>query len=391
NIQLLNKTGDLLWDNDGKTIGDYVRDVEITPGGKYVVAGSSNNFVFLFENGEELWKRDLGSSVRGVGISSQGDYIVAGTSRGVVSSFNRNGDLVWQYTSKKFISDVAIRDQGVVVATRYVDYISDGDIAWNYFPEYGAVDDVGVSLDGELIAAASEKGAYILNKKGQELFAYSSEDIQGGIAISNNGKIAVGEGNKVTRLMFPDIEPPELSVTNPLNGSRVSGVVSITASTNEPLESIRVLIDGNFACGSLPCNWDTRVFTVGEHSIVLIAEDEKGNEAEEEINVFIGEGSNLEFVEKVEEVIDDVKEELISEGETFSESELTSESESELASEDSTRISLPSVRRPRLNIDVSRWTIGAFLLVPAVVFLSRRGNRKKPYRWKTKRKWSILR
>ncbi|MFQ5815173.1 MAG: WD40 repeat domain-containing protein [Candidatus Hydrothermarchaeaceae archaeon] len=369
NIYLFNKTGGWLWGDEGRMIGDYVRDVDISARGDFVAAGSSNNFLYLFDKYGELWTKKLGSSVWGVGVSPSGEYIAAGTSRGMVYLFRRNGELVWQYNHGRFISDVAIWDQSVVVASRFVHSISAGGVNWSFYPQFEATG-VGVSLDGGFIAVSSGGSAHILNDGGKVLFKYSSGDILGGAAVSDGGKVAVGVEGEIRLLALPDTTPPELKITNPVNGSSISGVVPITVSTNEPLKFLQVLIDDNYACGALPCNWDTSASTPGEHTIALIAEDESGNREEDRVKVFIDGNGEFGLVEKTGEILGSVKEELVSEAQTGP---------------------LPKVEGLRPIEIETRWIIGAFLFVPAAAYLYHRRNKKGyRYRWKPKRRrWPL--
>ena len=60
--------------------GWSVDSVSITPNGKYVVAGSWDNHVYLLnKRGEVLWKYKTGSSVDSVSITPNGKYVVAGS------------------------------------------------------------------------------------------------------------------------------------------------------------------------------------------------------------------------------------------------------------------------------------------------------------------------
>ena len=80
-----------------------------------------------------------------------------------------------------------------------------------------------------------------------------------------------------------DITSPNVTITNPLNGSAVSGVISVSVSATDNLEvvSVSLFIDGN-AVGSLttsPYNfvWNTDNATIGTHAISATAKDAKSN------------------------------------------------------------------------------------------------------------------
>ena len=81
----------------------------------------------------------------------------------------------------------------------------------------------------------------------------------------------------------PDTTPPSVSITNPVNGSTVTGTVSITAnaSDNVSVDHLDYIIDGVVVSsetdGFNSYNWYTGNFSNGSHTIAVRAVDPSGN------------------------------------------------------------------------------------------------------------------
>lgn len=91
----------------------------------------------------------------------------------------------------------------------------------------------------------------------------------------------------------PDTSPPVLGISNPKNGSVVSGTLSVQVSATDDSGSAGIsqtlLIDGvkvaSASGGSLSYSWNTRKLTAGAHTIQAIARDAAGNSATATISV----------------------------------------------------------------------------------------------------------
>ena len=85
----------------------------------------------------------------------------------------------------------------------------------------------------------------------------------------------------------PDDVPPSASVTAPVDGASVSGVVTVTASAsdNQSVAGVRLLVDGQpngleDTAAPFQFSWDTRLITNGAHVLSVSARDGAGNVAE---------------------------------------------------------------------------------------------------------------
>lgn len=94
---------------------------------------------------------------------------------------------------------------------------------------------------------------------------------------------------------LPDTTPPTLAITNPANGTNVSGtaIIRASASDNSGAAGItqKLYIDGALKVtatgGALTYNWNTRKTPLGGHTIVVTATDASGNATTAQVQVQI--------------------------------------------------------------------------------------------------------
>ncbi|MEE8168616.1 MAG: WD40 repeat domain-containing protein [Candidatus Hydrothermarchaeales archaeon] len=379
-VHLFNKTGGRLWD-EGRLIGDYVRGIAISARGERIAAGSANRMVYLFNNsGHKKWRYNTDSAVQGVGISSNGEYVAAGTSIGNIYLI-KDGELVWQGSIGRFVTDMALSGQKALIGSRFVIAMADGDAAWKYYPNYEVLG-IGVSWAEGKVAVGTEDGTvYVLDKDGKDIWKYKADASVADAAISDDEKIAIGFGRKVLLISPPDQTPPEVRISSPENNSKISGVVSINATINEELDILQVLIDNNFACASLPCNWDTSASPTGKHIITVRGVDKSENVGEESVVVTVARVklpsveevqkkieniTETPFVEELQEKIANITEKVnISIGENYSE------------------VLLPVIKKKRrIEFEYSLlWVLAAVLIVGIYLKIKTR-KKGKGYRWK---------
>ena len=116
---------------------------------------------------------------------------------------------------------------------------------------------------------------------------------------ANNSSVSAGV--TVTIDNVPDVADntaPVLKLTNPADGSTVTGTVSIyaTASDDVYVTQLSIYIDNSLKCssvdtGTLTCKWNTRK-SIGGHSIRAVAKDAAGHNSETTISVTVASSSN---------------------------------------------------------------------------------------------------
>jgi WD40 repeat protein len=99
--------------------GDGIYSVAISADGQYVVTGSYDHKIYLFQKSSNttLWTYSTGSDVESVAISADGQYIVAGTDGYYIYFFQRTSNTtLWSYSIAGTGSVVAISSNGQYVA-----------------------------------------------------------------------------------------------------------------------------------------------------------------------------------------------------------------------------------------------------------------------------------
>ena len=206
-VYFLDKNGNILWKY--KT-GWIVPSVAITCDGKYAVAGSWDGYVYFFDkNGNLLWKYKTGLMVGPVSITPDGSYIAAGSledtnnngypdseDKDYVYFFDKNGNLLWKYEIGDWSCSVSITPDAnyIVVGSRdgYVYFFDkNGKLLWEY-KTGGAIISVAISSDGEYVAAGSlDDYVYFFDKNENLLWKYKTGADVNSVAISADGKYVV--------------------------------------------------------------------------------------------------------------------------------------------------------------------------------------------------------
>ena len=195
-VYLFNRDGTLLW---SYLTGDTVRDVAISFDGKYMAAGSYDKYVYFFNtDGTLLWKYPAMEAVRDVSISAGGEFVVVGSNDNHVYFFNRKGDLLWKYQTGGYVLTVALSMRGEYIAIGSNDkkiyfFNKFGDMLW-YHETGSALRDVEMTTKGKYIAAGSyDNHLYYLDRAGRLLWKRKRESPVVKVALSPSGEhIATG-------------------------------------------------------------------------------------------------------------------------------------------------------------------------------------------------------
>ncbi len=111
-------------------------------------------------------------------------------------------------------------------------------------------------------------------------------DASGNVGTSNSVSVTVAN-NTVTVI---DSTPPVVTISNPKNGSTVSGTVAVSvgSSDNVKVAGVSLYINGNLVASgssSLSYGWNTRKAPRGANSIQAVARDSSGNSTTSMIQV----------------------------------------------------------------------------------------------------------
>jgi thermitase len=113
-------------------------------------------------------------------------------------------------------------------------------------------------------------------------------DAAGNSATSQPVTVSVTSGAPPSN---PDTTAPVVTITSPLNGSRVSGMVniSVSATDNVAVASVTLSIDGAIVASSsgssISYRWNTKKVASGTHALSAVARDTSGNQATKTISV----------------------------------------------------------------------------------------------------------
>ena len=111
---------------------------------------------------------------------------------------------------------------------------------------------------------------------------------------AGNARSSATVSVNVANNVIADTSAPVVKISNPLDGSKVSGNVSIkvAASDNGGSTGIsqQLLINGKMVAtssgGSLSYNWNTRKIGAGSYTIQAVAADAAGNKSTSSVQVF---------------------------------------------------------------------------------------------------------
>ncbi len=109
----------------------WVRSVDVSSNGKYLVAGSGDHNLYLIDRDkdEPLWKFEAEERVGSVSVSQDGNYIAAGSKDKNVYLFSKESKIpLWNYKTDSWVASVAISADGayMVAGTGAAQYMSEG-------------------------------------------------------------------------------------------------------------------------------------------------------------------------------------------------------------------------------------------------------------------------
>jgi outer membrane protein assembly factor BamB len=182
------------------TTGDAVVSVAISADGEYIVAGSTDHKIYLFnkDNNTPLWSHETGNEVYSVSISADGEYVAAGSADNKVYLFDKDSSTpLWSYNTSDQVRSVAISADGEYIAAGSWDKVylfgkNSSTPLWNYTTE-SIVWSVAISADGEYVAAGSaDNKVYLFDKDSSTpLWSYNTGGRVWSVAISADGEYIV--------------------------------------------------------------------------------------------------------------------------------------------------------------------------------------------------------
>ena len=110
--------------------------------------------------------------------------------------------------------------------------------------------------------------------------------------IGNSAPVTITVANAAPKVITADTTPPVVSISNPVNGTKVTDkfvTVTATASDAGGLSMLKLLIDGTVVAtgntSNLSYKWNTRNIAAGAHTVTVEAQDSAGNKASKAVGV----------------------------------------------------------------------------------------------------------
>jgi hypothetical protein len=117
---------------------------------------------------------------------------------------------------------------------------------------------------------------------------------------ADDGELTASDTVTITVEPEPDGTPPVVGILSPLNGSTVSGEVTImaSASDNEGVTIVEFAVDGaplgsDLTGPSYEVDWDTTLVANGSYTLTAMARDAANNEASDSVTVQVDNPTNL--------------------------------------------------------------------------------------------------
>lgn len=133
--------------------------------------------------------------------------------------------------------------------------------------------------------------AAVLAAGGTYYFRVTAFDASGNQSVFNLD----ASGNEIevsTSIALPDTTLPQVSITSPLNGANVTGVITLaaTATDDAGIASVQFSVDGvslgtALKVAPFTTTWNTKSVKGGEHTITALAIDGAGNRASSSVTV----------------------------------------------------------------------------------------------------------
>jgi chitodextrinase len=154
------------------------------------------------------------------------------------------------------------------------------NLSWSASTDDVAVAGYHVFRDGVQLATTTNAAYADTGLQAATTYAFAVD------AFDAAGNISAQSASTTATTLAPDVTPPIVAITSPLNGTIVSGTVAIAANASDDVavKSVQFQIDGiNFGpadtTAPFQTTWNTAVPNNGSHTITAIATDTSGNSA----------------------------------------------------------------------------------------------------------------
>jgi len=222
----------------------------------WLAAAGDQRGVELYSRDGFLWRRELDERVSSIALSRDGKVVAAGTESGVVHLFDKAGALKWSVRTSWPVSSLSVSREG------------------------------GYTLVG------GEGGAALIDSDGRVIWSYNGGERVVLAALSAGGnRLAIAAGNKLQVYNVPELKPPFLELTSPVEGEEVSGVLEVNLKTSW-VRALSIKLDGR-EVARRPFKLDTTLLSNGWHRLSAVAEGFSGEVLVEEASFKVENKGNI--------------------------------------------------------------------------------------------------
>lgn len=163
--------------------------------------GLSGSLAVTDMNGTPFFNYPFTLSIIGIGISDNGTMI-SGIDESRVYGFNKEGLMMWNYSSSPQFRSVAISSDGQYTITgsqHFARFFNNtGSLLWKYYNEDGWANAVAISGNGDFILIGFSEKLLLFDRNGTQLWQYRAPSAIVSVSASKDGKyFAASTKNRV--------------------------------------------------------------------------------------------------------------------------------------------------------------------------------------------------
>ena len=193
-LYLFNKAGQAVW---GQNLGTPVMRVMVSANGEYIGTTTYDNIISFFNiQGALLWRRRVNRPVMGMDMTSDGNYIAMGSDNRNIYVVAANGALIWNQKVGGEVRHVTItRDGRYTIIGSYDAFIycfdHSGNLYWSY-KTMGPIEALDINGSADYILTSSaDRRTYFLNRSGSMIWNPKNPDAVKHVKVSDQGNLMV--------------------------------------------------------------------------------------------------------------------------------------------------------------------------------------------------------
>ena len=193
-LYLFDKTGRAVW---GQNLGTPVVRVMVSHNGEYICTTTYDNIISFFNiQGALLWRRRVNRPVMGMDMTNDGNYVALGSDNRNIYVVAANGALIWNQKVGGEVRHVTItRDGRYTIIGSYDAFIycfdHSGNLYWSY-KTMGPIEALDINGSADYILTSSaDRRTYFLNRSGSMIWNQKNTDSVKHVKVSDQGNLMV--------------------------------------------------------------------------------------------------------------------------------------------------------------------------------------------------------